>query len=125
MGLILTQSLSKLDTIILNTGNKRPTKIVQNTLTEGAFQESKLTGQIIARPVILTMKNAFFQEFLMKNHLFCESYSGFHRSGWIVLIKSEIRIMTGMVWLVSSDKWKAPCVWSSSTVSDCDLISVT
>ena len=74
MGLILTQSLSKLDTIILNTGNKRPTKIVQNTLTEGAFQESKLTGQIIARPVILTMKNAFFQEFLMKNHLFCESY---------------------------------------------------
>ena len=73
MGLILTQSLSKLDTIILNTGNKRPTKIVQNTLTEGAFQESELTGQIITRPVILTMKNAFFQEFLMKNHLFCES----------------------------------------------------
>ena len=29
-------------------------------------------------------------------------------SGWIVLIKSEILIMTGMVWPVSSDKWKAP-----------------
>ena len=29
-------------------------------------------------------------------------------SGCIVLIKSEILIMTGMVWLVSSDKWKAP-----------------
>ena len=61
----------------------------------------------------------------MKNHLFCESYLGFLRSGWIVLIKSEILIMTGMVWPVSSDKWKAPCVWSSSIVSDCDLITVT
>ena len=28
--------------------------------------------------------------------------------GWIVLIKSEILVMAGMVWLVSSDKWKAP-----------------
>ena len=114
------QSLSK-----INTGKKRPTKIVQNTLTEGAFHKSELTGRITARPVILTVKNAFFQEFLMKNHLFCESYLGFHRSGWIVLIKSEILIMTGMVWPVSSDKWKAPCVWSSSIVSDCDLITVT
>ena len=84
MGLILTQSLSN-----INNGKKRPTKIVQNTLTEGAFHKSELTGWITARPVILTMKNAFFQEFLMKNHLFCESYLGFHRSGWIVLIKSE------------------------------------
>ena len=120
MGLILTQSLSK-----INTGKKRPTKIVQNTLTEGVFHKSELTGRITARPVILTVKNAFFQEFLMKNHLFCESYLGFHWSGWIVLIKSEILIMTGMVWPVSSDKWKAPCVWSSSIVSDCDLITVT
>ena len=27
------------------------------------------------------------------------------RSDWIVLIKSEILITTGMVWPVSSDKW--------------------
>ena len=70
-------------------------------------------------------EKCFFPRVLMKNHLFCESYLGFHRSGWIVLIKSEILIMTGMVWPVSSDKWKAPCVWSSSIVSDCDLITVT
>ena len=29
-------------------------------------------------------------------------------SSWIFLIKSEIVITTGMVWPLSSDKWKAP-----------------
>ena len=35
-------------------------------------------------------------------------YSGFDLFGRIVLIKSEILVTTGMVWPVSSDKWKAP-----------------
>ena len=35
---------------------------------------------------------------------------GFDWSGWIVLIKSEILITTGMVWPVSSGKWKRPLV---------------
>ena len=34
-------------------------------------------------------------------------YLGFDWSGWIVLINSQILIMTGRVWPVSSDKWKA------------------
>ena len=53
---------------------------------------------------------SFFQEFLLKNHLLRANYLGFNISGWIVLIKSEILITTGMVWPVSSDKWKAPLV---------------
>ena len=28
--------------------------------------------------------------------------------GWIVLIKSEIPVTAGMIWPLSSDKWKAP-----------------
>ena len=51
---------------------------------------------------------SFFQEFLLKNHLLRAYYLGFDISGWIVLIKSEILITTGMVWQVSSDKWKVP-----------------
>ena len=49
----------------------------------------------------------FFQEFLLKNHLLRSCYLRFDWSGWIVLIKSEILIATGMVWPVSSDKEKA------------------
>ena len=30
-------------------------------------------------------------------------------SGWIALIKSEILIMTGMAWQVSSFKWQCSC----------------
>ena len=78
------------------------------SLSKGAFQKSELTGRTIAGPVISTMKNAFFQEFLLKHYLLRACYLGFDWSGWIVLIKSEILIMTGMVWPVSSDKWKAP-----------------
>ena len=44
----------------------------------------------------------------MKTHLLRAYYLRFDWSGWIVLIKSEILIATGMVWPVSSDKWKAP-----------------
>ena len=40
---------------------------------------------------------------------------GFDRSGLIVLIKSEILIATGMVWLVSSGKWKVPLVFNPSS----------
>ena len=45
---------------------------------------------------------SFFQEFLLKSHLLYAYYLEFDKSGWIVLIKSEILIMTGMVWPVSS-----------------------
>ena len=44
----------------------------------------------------------------LKHHLLCACYLGFDWSDWIVLIKSGILIMTGIVWPVSSDKWKAP-----------------
>ena len=45
---------------------------------------------------------SFFQEFLLKSHLLYAYYLEFDKSGWIVLMKSEILIMTGMVWPVSS-----------------------
>ena len=51
----------------------------------------------------------FFQEFFrLKNVLFRVYYLGFDWSGWRVLIKRETIIATGMVWPVSSDKWKVP-----------------
>ena len=50
----------------------------------------------------------FFRGFLLKNYLLPAHCLGFDWSGWIVLINSEILITTGMVWPVSSDKWKAP-----------------
>ena len=59
----------------------------------------------------------FFQEFLQKNHLFRAYYSWFDRSGQRVLIKREIIIAMGMVWPVSSDKWKAPQVYYTSVFS--------
>jgi len=46
----------------------------------------------------------FFEKFLLKSHLLHAYYLEFDKSGWIVLIKSEILIMTGMVWPVSSAK---------------------
>ena len=54
---------------------------------------------------------SFFREFLLKSHLLHAYYLEFDKSGWIVLIKSEILIMTGMIWPVSSDKWKEPKLW--------------
>ena len=48
----------------------------------------------------------FSQEFLPKKHFFGACYLGVDLFGWRVLIKGEILIATGTVWLVSSDKWK-------------------
>ena len=47
----------------------------------------------LAWPVILTMKNAFFQEFFLKHHFLRARHLGFD---WIVLIKSKIIILTGI-----------------------------
>ena len=49
-------------------------------------------------------KKRLFQRVLVKNHFLCAHYLGFDLYGWIVLIKSEILTMMGMVWPVSSDK---------------------
>ena len=49
-----------------------------------------------------------FPRVFAENNLFHTNYLGFDWSGWIVLIKSEILNTTGMVWPLSSDKWKAP-----------------
>ena len=38
-------------------------------LSEGAFHLLELADQTIAGPIILTMKSAFLQGFLLKNHL--------------------------------------------------------
>ena len=51
--------------------------------------------------------NGLFSEGLLF-HLLRAYCLGFDWSGWIVLIKSEILITMGMVWPVSSGKWKAP-----------------
>ena len=53
-------------------------------------------------------KIGFFQEFLLKNVLLRVYYLGLDWSGSRVLIETEIILATGMVWPVSSDKWKAP-----------------
>ena len=45
------------------------------------------------------------QEYLLKNRLLL--HLGFDRSSWMVLIKREILITTGIAWPVSSDKRKA------------------
>ena len=78
--------------------------------TWSPLQKSELAGGIMAGPwVILTMKKAS-----SKNFFFNENSSPpcilfkVWLIWWIVLIKSEILIATGMVWPVSSDKWKAP-----------------
>ena len=55
-------------------------------------------------------KIGFFQEVLLKSHLLCVWYFGFGWSGWLILITSEILIIIGICWPVSSDKWKAPLV---------------
>ena len=72
--------------------------------TKGAFHLSELAG----RTSQLANEMGFLQRVLLKNHLLHAYYLGFDWSGWIVLIESEILITTGMVWPVSSGKWKAP-----------------
>ena len=64
---------------------------------------SELAGRTIAGPVILIMENAFFQEFSLKHHFLRACYLGSDWFDWIVLIKSEILILTGMVWVVNSN----------------------
>ena len=76
--------------------------------TKGAFHLSELAGRAITGPVSKQIKSAFSKGFLVKNRLLLAYYLGFDWPGWIVLIRSEILITTGMVWPVSSDKWKAP-----------------
>jgi len=80
------------------------------------------TFQISLRPNVYTLLRAFpevwtgrqdndigfFKEFLMKNHLLRAYHLRFDWSSCIVLINSEILIVTGMVWPVHSDKWKPP-----------------
>ena len=80
--------------------------IIQRNL--GRFQKVRTDRPDHGRTSHFDKTISFFPEFLLKNHLLCANYLGFNISGWIVLIKSEILIMTGMVWQVSSDKWKAP-----------------
>ena len=138
--------------------------------TPGTFQKSELAGWTLARLVTLTMKQNFYKEFLLKNHLFlpyrhpaithtpiiwiaaksqakmnyrCFAWNKLSLlqtlgnedtnlrslqcplegeltvfSIWLIwlnsLIKSEILIAMGMVWPVSSDKWKAPLVISQA-----------
>ena len=81
-----------------------PGNVVPTRNARGAFHLSELAG----RTSQLANEMGFFQRVLLKNHLLRAYYLGFDRSGWIILMKSEILIMTGMVWLVSSGKWKAP-----------------
>ena len=74
----------------------------------GQFPFVRTVGLDHCRTSQLANEIGFFQGFLLKNHP--AHYLGFDWSGWIVLINSEILITTGRVWLVSSDKWKAPIV---------------
>ena len=64
--------------------------------------------ELAGRNSQLANEMGFFQRVLFKNHLLRAYCLGFDWSGWIVLIKSEILITTGMVWPVSSGKWKVP-----------------
>ena len=66
--------------------------------------------ELAGRNSQLANEMGFFQRVLLKNHLLRAYCLGFDWSGWIVLIKSEILITTGMVWPVSSGKWKRPLV---------------
>ena len=68
----------------------------------------KLASRTIALTSQFENIIGFFQEFLLKNVLLRVYYLGLDSSVSRVLIKSEIIIATGMVWPVSSDKWKAP-----------------
>ena len=52
----------------------------------------------------------FFQKVLLNKNVFFAFYLEFDLSGRIVLIKREFLITVGMVWPVSSDKWKVTLV---------------
>ena len=79
------------------------TQIIKKVITN-------LVVSVVGGPVILTMKWAFFKSFFffLKNILLRTLCLRFDSSGRIVLIKTEILIPTGIIWRISSDKWKAP-----------------
>ena len=70
---------------------------------KGAFQKSELAS----RTSHFHNEIDFFKEIVLKYHLLRAYYLGFEWSGWIVFIKSDILVITRMVCLVSSNKWKA------------------
>ena len=82
--------------------------VTLSKITKGAFQKSELAGRTICRTSHFDKERIIFPRVFAENHLFCTNYLVFDWSGWIVLIKSEILNTTGIVWPLSSDKWKAP-----------------
>ena len=87
-----------------NNSLKRDLRALSVAFTKGTFHLSELAGRTIAGPVSSDNEIGF----LLKNRLLGAYYLGFDSSGWRDLIKIEIIIALGMVWQVSSDKWKAP-----------------
>ena len=65
---------------------------------------SELAGRFMAGPVIMTMKGLFPRVFLKTHDLLRTYFVGFDKSAWIVLVKSEISMATGMAWPVRSDR---------------------
>ena len=82
--------------------------IKQKMYSKGAFHLSELANWTIARPVSLITKKAFFQELLQKTISFVHTIQDLTDLAEEVWLLREIIIATGMVWPVSSDKWKAP-----------------
>ena len=78
--------------------------------TDCTYHARSWSTELAGRNSQLANEMGFFQRVLFKNHLLRAYCLGFDWSGWIVLIKSEILITTGMVWPVSSGKWKRPLV---------------
>ena len=72
-------------------------------------------SELAGRTSQLANEIGFSKGLLLKNHLLRAHCLGFDWSDWIVFIKSEILITTGMVWPVSSEKWKALLVLFSRT----------
>ena len=81
----------------------------------GRFPKLRTDLQDYGRISHFDKEMGFFRDFLMKTYLLRGYYLRFDWSGWIVLIKSEFLITTGMVWQVSSDKWKAPLASDNHT----------
>ena len=78
-------------------------------LTKGTFHLSELAGQDHCRTSQLTNEIGYFQRVFTENHIL-PLYIIFRI--WLSWLdsfdKSRNRIIKGMVWPVSSDKWKAP-----------------
>ena len=87
--------------------------------SKGAFHTSKLVGRIMAEH-ILTMKNALSKYFVEKPSPSCIPFKIWQIPDWKVII-SEFLITTGMVWPVSSDKWKAPWQFRGARIENGSL----